>query len=307
VSRDTQLSVVIPHLNEPGDLRRCLTALESQRTDGVQFEIIVVDNGSAALPSEVCADFPDVRLELERTPGPGPARNKGASAAQAPLLAFIDCDCFAAPGWVRAIVDHMTEHPTIDFIGGDIRIEPASPGRLTAVEAYEDVFSYRAQLYVERYGFAATGNMAVRKSVFRAVGPFGGIGTMEDTEWGKRATALGYKIAYLAEARVTTASCRSFRELAVRWDRHTAHEYREVEHHVFGIFRWLVSGALMAASPPLEIVRILRSDRVTGLRMAAAAFACLTRVRLYRARRMFQLALRDTTRDTVGRWNRGNS
>lgn len=301
---DRHLSVIIPHLNEPEDLRRCLASLEQQKVDGPEFEIIVVDNGSTSFPTAVCAAFSDVRLALERTPGPGPARNAGAALAQAPLLAFIDCDCVAAPGWVRAITDFMREHPAVDFIGGDIRTTPHDPDKLTAVEAYEAVFSYRNQLYVQRYGFSATGNMAVRTAVFRAVGPFGGIGTMEDTEWGQRATALGHAIAYLPDARVFTASCRSFEELAVRWDRHTVHEYRKVGRHAPGLLRWLLGGALVALSPPFEIFRIVRSDRLQGFAAALAAFACLTRVRLYRARRMFELAVRDTTRDTVGSWNR---
>lgn len=299
-----QLSIIIPHLNEPAELRRCLAALDRQQADGVSFETIVVDNGSTVAPIAVCAEFPNVRLAVEYAPGPGPARNAGTVLAQAPLLAFIDCDCMAAPGWIRSITEFMVEHPAIDFIGGDIRITPHDPARLTAVEAYEAVFSYRNQLYIERYGFSATGNMAVRAAVFRAVGPFGGIGTMEDTEWGKRATALGYKSAYLPEARVLTASCRSFDELAVRWDRHTAHEYRSVVRRSSSLLGWLASGVLVAVSPPLELLRIARSDRLKGARTAAAAFACLTRVRVYRARLMFRLAFRDTTRDMFGRWNR---
>lgn len=301
------LSVIIPHLNEPADLRRCLTALASQKDAETPFEIIVVDNGSRELPTAVCEEFAGTRLEFEPTPGPGPARNRGALVARADLLAFIDADCVAAPGWVRAIVGFMNDRPDVDFVGGDIRILPSRPQRLTATEAYESVFSYRARRYVERYGFAATGNMAVRKKVFEAVGPFGGIATMEDTDWGKRATAAGHKIAYLAEAKVLTAPCASFADLARRWDRHVAHDFKKVGRHPAEILLWAGRSVAIGASPLAGAFTVARSDRLSGVRSRLLAFACLTRVCLYRATRMLALLGRDNTSVMVGSWNREKS
>ncbi len=301
------LSVIIPHLNEPTQLRRCLASLTGQRPTDISFEVIVVDNGSVEAPASVCADFPNVRLEIETVPGPGPARNRGAAVARADLLAFIDADCVAVPGWVEAIVTFMRTRPDIDFLGGEINILPAEPGRLTAIEAFESVYSYRTRLYVERHGFAATGNMAVRAEVFREVGPFGGITTMEDTEWGKRATAMGMTVAYLAGAKVLTDSCASFDELARRWDRHVAHEYREVGKHPARVLAWVAKSAAIAASPVTQVAVIARSDRLAGPHARLLAFACLTRVRLYRAQRMLGLLLQDDTAAMVGTWNREKS
>lgn len=297
-----RLSIIIPHLNEPEDLARCLGALTAQRTDGAEYEIIVVDNGSAEPPRAVCAGFAGVRLEIEPIPGPGPARNRGASVATAPLLAFIDADCIAEPGWMQAILKFMDD-PAIDFAGGDIRIL-SGQDRLTAIEAYESVYSYRAKLYVERHGFAATGNMTVRAEVFRAVGPFGGIGSMEDTEWGQRATRMGYRIGYIEDARVRTPSCKSFPELARRWDRHIAHEYRQFRSRKNPALIWTARSLAVAASPAAETIRILRSDRLERLRDRWSALTCLTRVRLYRAWRMLRLLLDQNAETLTASWNR---
>lgn len=299
-----KLSVVIPHLNEPQQLERCLASITGQARPDIPLEIIVVDNGSTEPPTAVCAAFQDVRLDAESIPGPGPARNRGADIARADLLAFIDADCVAASGWVLEIVRFMDRRPEIDFLGGDIRILPADPGRLTAIEAFESVYSYRARLYVERYGFAATGNMAVRTAVFRDVGPFGGIATMEDTDWGTRATSRGYEIAYLAEARVLTDPCESFADLARRWDRHIAHEFQKVGRHPAGFLAWVAKSVAIAASPLGEIRTIALSDRLSGFRDRLLALTCLTRVRFYRSKRMLGLLLRDNTAAMVGSWNR---
>ena len=300
-----KVSVVIPHLNEPDDLRACLAALTAQRADGFNFEIIVVDNGSREMPEFATALAPNVRLLRETTPGPGPARNLGVANARAPLIAFIDADCLAAPGWLTEIVRHFDDNPQTAFAGGDIRIRPAEE-HLTAIECYENVYSYRTRTYVERHGYAATGNMAVRADVFRAVGPFGGIGTMEDTEWGQRATAMGYAIAYLPNARVYTPSCRSFAELVRRWDRHIAHECQENRGKPLASLRWLARTAVMTASPAGEVVRVLRSDRARTWRERMLALGCVSRVRLYRAQRMLGLAWRDNAASMLDIWNREN-
>ncbi|MBN9335934.1 glycosyltransferase family 2 protein [Devosia sp.] len=299
------VSVIIPHLNDADGLRLCLTALAAQQVDR-PIEIIVVDNGSRELPDFATSLVPGLRLLREPTPGPGPARNLGAAMAEAPLLAFIDADCVPAPGWLASILGHFDSHPETDFAGGDIRIRPARPGRMSAVEAYENVYSYRTRLYVERYGFAATGNMVVRADVFRSVGPFGGIGSMEDTEWGQRATGMGFRIAYLPDARVSTPSCSSFAELARRWDRHVAHEFRSVNSRPLGRLRWLGKSAVMAMSPAYEVLRIWRSDRAPTWRDRGLALACVTRVRFYRCRRMIGLVWQDNAAGMVDMWNREN-
>lgn len=301
------LSVIIPHLNEPDNLRRCLRSLDMQRSADLDFEIVIVDNGSAELPCDVCKEFPNVRLEREPIPGPGPARNHGARVARGRFLAFIDADCVAQPGWARSIVDALTQRPDIDFAGGDIGILMSDPQRPTAVEAYESIYAYRARLYIEKHNYAATGNMAVRVGVFGAVGPFGGISTMEDTEWGQRATRLGYRSAFLPDAKVLTPSCKSFPELATRWDRHIAHEFRRYGDSPAGMLRWLAYCAAMALSPAGEIVTILRSDRVSGLRSRWLAFVCVTRVRLFRFRKMMELVYRRNALAIVSTWNRKSS
>ena len=296
------LSVVIPHLNEPDDLERCLRALVAQRQDCVPFEIIVVDNHSTELPVGTCSKFDNVRLELERTPGPGPARNHGASVARAEIVAFLDADCLVCPGWVRAIVSYMNENPHVDVVGGDIGVLPQGE-RLTAIEAYESVFSYRARLYVEKHGFTATGNMAVRRGVFQSVGPFGGIREMEDTEWGQRATRMGYRLAYVGDAKVLTPSCRSFRELARRWDRHVAHEFRNVSGHPLKVLLWLARAGAIAASPLVSGLSVMRATSLSRWRERWLALACLVRARLYRARLMTSLILSDRSAEMVGKWN----
>ena len=69
-SANAMVAVIIPHLNDAERLTRCLNALNSQNFDMSRTEIIVVDNGSDTEPTGAVADFPNVRLIRESTPGP---------------------------------------------------------------------------------------------------------------------------------------------------------------------------------------------------------------------------------------------
>jgi glycosyltransferase involved in cell wall biosynthesis len=303
ISTEPLVSIVIPHLNEPEDLRRCLAALATQADSGIPVEIIVVDNGSRQLPRDLCAAF-GARLEVELTPGPGPARSRGADLARGDIVAFIDADCLVQPGWLRSIAEFFDAHPEIDFTAGAIGIARLDPNRPTMFEAYEEQCAYRVKLYVERDRYAATGNMAVRRAVWQAVGPFGGIATMEDREWGQRASALGYRLAYLPAARVLTPACKSFLEITRRWDRHIAHEFRQRGERRYATARWLLFGLAVAVSPAVEALRLPWRGPDLTLRERLLALRCLARVRLYRARKMVSLLRDDRALQIIGSWNR---
>ena len=299
-----EISVIIPHLNHPDFLRNCLASLLAQE-DAPEFEIIVVDNGSQTLPVEVCAVDPRIRLIEEPEPGPGPARNTGVTEASAPLLAFIDADCTAAPGWLARIAGHFAAHPDQGVLGGDVFIaRAAADGRATPMEAYESIYSFRMKEYIEQKNFTGTGNLAMRRSVMDRVGPFGGIAIAEDVEWGQRATSMGHPTHYVEDMIVYHPARKSFAEMRTKWFRHIAHSCTMARGKTGWQLRWLAHAAVMAGSPLGEIFYILRSDRVSGWRERGLAFYGVVRMRLYRARLMVMFLFADPEK-AANTWNRG--
>jgi glycosyltransferase involved in cell wall biosynthesis len=296
------ISVIIPHLNQEEHLRTGLRALHAQEQVTAEVEIIVVDNGSRRLPTEICAEWPNVRLIAEPEPGPGPARNRGAAEAEGDILAFIDADCRAHPGWLSAIESTFAD-PEVEIIGGDVRVRYEDPGRPTFLEPYEAIYSYRNEKYIAE-GYSGTGNLAVRPDVLGRVGPFAGINVAEDTDWGLRAGALGYRILYVPEMIVYHPARSSFAELARKWDRHVAHHYERYVSRRFGDALWLGRALLVAVSPLFEIPTVVRSPRVAAPRERWLAFFCLTRVRFYRRRAMLRVVLRSDARKISANWNR---
>jgi GT2 family glycosyltransferase len=243
------ISVIIPHLNQPEALERGLTALARQEGVDGGVEIIVVDNGSSRFPEEICARFANVQLLFQPVPGPGPARNMGSAAAKGDILAFIDADCVAAPGWLAAMERRLAGAPEVPILGGDVRILQINPDRLTWLEAYESVFAFRMKKYIQEKGFTGGGNLAIRAPVFKAVGNFLGINIAEDTEWGQRATSMGYRVRYEPQMIVYHPARRTFAELANKWDRHIAHDFAEIKSKPLWWPRWMLRAAAVAVSP----------------------------------------------------------
>lgn len=299
-----RISVVVPHLNQPEALERCLTSLRmGQRQPD---EIVVVDNGSRVLPNEVVAASAGARLLQELTPGPGPARNLGVAQSTGDILAFIDADCLADAAWL-AQAEAALADPTAQILGGDVRIAYDDPARLTMLEAYESIYAYRMDRYIAREGFTGTGNLVVRRAVLAAVGPFAGLSVAEDRDWGQRATTMGYRIRYVPRMKVYHPARREFSEMRRKWDRHTAHDFVFATERVGGRLVFLAKMLAMGISPLAELPRILVSDRISGARSRMLAFLGLVRTRAYRTRIMLGLCLgRDPTAMSGG-WNRKGS
>ena len=283
------ISVVIPHFNQEDHLRTCLKRLQAQKGGLADVEIIVVDNGSRRMPDAVCVEFPAVRLLSETTPGPGPARNRGAGVAQGDVLAFIDADCHADPGWLE-VIEAAFADPATQIIGGDVRVGYAVPGSPSFIEPYEAIYSYRNNEHIAQ-GYSGTGNLATRPEILRHVGPFAGIDVAEDYDWGLRAGALGYQIRYVAEMIVYHPARASLSELTRKWDRHIAHDYRDRTQTLTDTAKWVLKAMALLVSPLAEIPTILTSPRISGGKERLLAFGCLCVIRGYRSYAMFRAML----------------
>jgi glycosyltransferase involved in cell wall biosynthesis len=298
------ISIIIPHLNQPELLAKCLARLQEQSFDMSRAEIIVVDNGSRTPPEAVTGAHPNVVLIHEPVPGPGPTRNRGVAAARAPILAFTDSDCLPDRDWVATILARFESDPALEILGGDMRIFVAVPGRPTPAEAYEMVYAFHQREHITRRQFSVTANLAMRRAVWDAVGEFGGIDIAEDVEWGQRATRLGHRTVYAADVVVHHPARRTMAQLHALWDRQLSQHYRMRGTGLAGQLRWALSVPAMAGSPIIEIPRILRSDRLSGLRERGLAFAGLAGIRLFRARRMVQVLFDREARSASMNWNR---
>jgi glycosyltransferase involved in cell wall biosynthesis len=94
-----QVSVVLPTRNRPPLMMQALGSALSQ--EGVEVEVIVVDDASSDDTPAVLSGVDDRRLTVlrhEEPKGPAAARNAGIDRARGDWVAFLDDDDFFAPG-----------------------------------------------------------------------------------------------------------------------------------------------------------------------------------------------------------------
>ena len=77
-----------------------------ERRDGVNVEIIVVDNGSTDLTAEIARSF-GARVIEEPRGNVAIARNAGARAANGHVLAFVDADKARYPDYYQALLPRL--------------------------------------------------------------------------------------------------------------------------------------------------------------------------------------------------------
>jgi glycosyltransferase involved in cell wall biosynthesis len=106
----TEVSIVIPTHNRWPLLRRTLAGALAQ--EGVDHEVIVVDDGSSDGTSERLAALREPRLRAfrhERGRGVAHARNRGLEEARGEWVAFLDDDDLWAPRKLRSQLDAARE------------------------------------------------------------------------------------------------------------------------------------------------------------------------------------------------------
>jgi glycosyltransferase involved in cell wall biosynthesis len=153
------LSVVICSLNGAPGVARCLDALATQET-GARLEIIVVDDGSTDGTSEVARAHRAIVVRHDVNRGVAAARNSGARAASAPVVAFLDDDCEPEPRWAQRLLGGyaagvggvggvLLPRVPAGFLSGYLdRHNPLLPLELDL--AGSDRLAYRFLLYLRR-------------------------------------------------------------------------------------------------------------------------------------------------------------
>ncbi|MBG6122197.1 glycosyltransferase family 2 protein [Corynebacterium aquatimens] len=123
------VSVIIPHYNNPSMLEHVIAGVRAQDYGG-PIEIIVADDGSDTLPTPIEDERVPVTVVGQENLGfrAAAARNLGASHATGEVLAFLDGDTIPDPGYLSAVVPHVTSDSRAVVVGarrtGPERTEP---------------------------------------------------------------------------------------------------------------------------------------------------------------------------------------
>ncbi|MBD0283061.1 MAG: glycosyltransferase family 2 protein [Thermoleophilaceae bacterium] len=210
------VTVVVPTRGRAAYLEVTLDSLLRQRTD-IPHEILVVDDGAADSTREVAARA-GLRCVSHAEPRSlNAARNTGIREGRAPLVAFVDDDVEAPPGWLEALWRGAERHPDAEAFGGPIRARfeggaPRGCGRedppITTLDLGADD---------REVDFVWGANLAVRRSAIERIGSFDERIVRphgDEEEWLERLRAAGGRVVYLAEAGLDHRRTRADARLA---------------------------------------------------------------------------------------------
>src|SRR5690348_6937914 len=122
------VSAILPVHNRADVLSRAISSVMEQRL--IEWELIVVDDGSTDRSVEVAQSFADERvrvLRLETNRGGNAARNAGIRAAKAPLIAFLDSDDSYLPEKLERVAHHFGQRPQLDLlVDSFVKVQPSN-------------------------------------------------------------------------------------------------------------------------------------------------------------------------------------
>jgi glycosyltransferase involved in cell wall biosynthesis len=208
----TRVAVCVPVFDEAERLRDLLASIARAERDGPLQVVVAVDGGDPAVVR--AAEEGGAKVIVVRpNKGSYNARNAAIDAidGEVDVVLFTDADCLVTPAWVR---EHVAALRDGDLSGGGV--EWAFSPKPTPAEWVDSIRHLHQRLYVERDGYAATCNLGVRRSVLDAMRFDATLRTGGDAEFGRRATASGYRLVYTERAAIRHVARATRRELMTK-------------------------------------------------------------------------------------------
>ena len=239
-----ELSTSVVSYRTPALLRRCLEALEAERSS-VDLEVTVVDNASGDGSADMVADrFPWVRIIRNgQNRGFGAAHNQALRHASSRYLLVLNSDTVPSPGALRLLIDFLDSNPRVAVAGPKLRypdgtVQPSRRRFPTVATLFVESTQIQRFLprnpVLRRYYLADRSDdepqdvdwlvgacLCVRAAAAAEVGLFDESFFMysEELDWCRRFHAAGWGVAYVPSAEVVHLEGASSRLDLVARDR----------------------------------------------------------------------------------------
>lgn len=211
-----EVSVIIPVFNNLDYTRQCLTSLFTVK-EPVDYEIIVVDNGSTDGTAEYLSQLPSMVRVVSPGENLGFAKgsNAGALEARGRFLCFLNNDTMVLPGWLSSMVDCAKQNPEIGIVG-NLQIFPETgkvqqagivcgPHKLVrSIYNNELPATHPAVQKPREFQFIAGSCMLIEKEFFFRLGGFDESyrNSCEDVDLCMKARDAGRKVFYCPQSRI---------------------------------------------------------------------------------------------------------
>jgi rSAM/selenodomain-associated transferase 2 len=195
--KTSNISVIIPTLNEEGRIRRL-----GQMLKPLVGEIILVDGGSTDRTVNIAEDIGFT--VLHSSPGRANQMNKGAQHSRGTILLFLHADTALPDNFVQPILEAFQDTKTV-LTAFSLAVDTENP----LLRGIIGIANLRSRWLHLPYGDQA---IALRAATFFRLGGFPDLPIMEDYELVKRASRVGSIVTF--EQQVIT-SARRWKRLGI--------------------------------------------------------------------------------------------
>jgi glycosyltransferase involved in cell wall biosynthesis len=213
-----RIAAIICTHNRDRYLGAAIDSLFNQECD--DYEILIVDNGCTDRTKEVVEarlSHPKLKYVYEPVLGLSVARNTGARATTAPIIAYLDDDAEASRQWLSVLLEAYNKNETLAIAGGKVTLiwpDGIAPPAWMSVDMAGGLGAYDLGdkiIYINRPTLTPRGlNYSLRRSFLEQVGGFdpnlGRIGKQllsnEELYMTELALGRGWQVAYLPDALV---------------------------------------------------------------------------------------------------------
>lgn len=198
-------SFIIPVYNRPQEIKELLESFVNLNYSG-EFEIVIVEDGSAIKCEEVVSLFQDrlnVSYYYKSNSGPGDSRNFGMNKATGNYYIILDSDCILPPQYLQE-VDKALNKQYLDCFGGpDAAHSSFSPLQKAinyVMTSYLTTGGIRGKKKSVQRFEPRSFNMGLSQKAFLATGGFGKIHPGEDPDLSHRLSQQGFAIGFVEKA-----------------------------------------------------------------------------------------------------------
>ncbi len=203
-------SIIIPVFNRVELTQQCLTAL-AKVTDGIRYEVIVVDNASTDETKKLLSALGgDIQIVTNETNlGFAKACNQGAHLSRGKYLVFLNNDTIPLSGWLENLIQEVETNATVDVVGSKLLYPDDTIQHAGVVfskyfeQTPHHIFAGAANnlpAVNSRREFQAVtaACMLVRKETFQKIGGFDEefVNGFEDIDFCLKVRQLGKKVVY---------------------------------------------------------------------------------------------------------------
>jgi len=312
------LSIVIVSYNTREILRQCLRSIFHQE-QGVEFEVIVVDNGSRdQSPAMVRKEFRSARLiENPHNQGFSVANNQAFPLCRFDRILLLNSDTIVLPGTLSHMVEFLEEHHEAGIVGcklvkpdGDMDLACRRSFPTPLVALYKFVGLQRmfpVSRRFARYNLTyldpnrtyevdsiVGAFMLIRRELLERVGGLdeGFFMYGEDLDWCRRARAAAFKVYYVGEHQIVHLKGASSKKESFRMNWHFHHAMYHFHRKHFTpryhpLVNWIVYGGIWLRFSALVCNHYLQGAR-RRLREWYSSGARATRVGIERPAPRFE-------------------